>query len=489
MSETKRPNILIFMTDQEQAQVVAPEHPCRTPNAERLAKEGVRFTHLFTPAAHCCPSRATFMTGLYPSHHGIYNNICNDTAINKSLKPGIVTFSEFLKEAGYRLVWSGKWHVSVTEDPADRGWEELIATATGTAHHGRTYEEWYQQAKQPENDAPRGRGELLRPGWGRYRLYGQSNPRPATDPFQPGDLRVVEKAVEGLKELTRGNQPWCLYVGTVGPHDPYIVPEKYATMYDPKEIPLPESYHDDLSDKPRIYQRQQRFWSQLSEDEVRESIAHYWGYCTMQDDFLEMLLEVLEESDQAEDTLVLFTSDHGDYVGAHGLYMKGVPAFDEAYRIPAVLRWPAGLKKPGRTVEEFITHADLAPTFLELANASPLPKSSGRSLAPFLRNESPSNWPDAFYSQFNGVELYYSQRIVQTKRYKYVYNGFDFDELYDLESDPHCLHNLAEDETMQPVMKDMVARMWRKAAEESDIISNPYATVSLAPYGPMVGLR
>ena len=107
-----RPNILIFMTDQERADVVAPDHPCLTPNSDRLAQTGIRFTQTYCPSPHCCPSRATFMSGLYPSRHGIFNNIKTHTAINTSLRPDVVLFSEQLKEAGYRNVLCGKWHVS-----------------------------------------------------------------------------------------------------------------------------------------------------------------------------------------------------------------------------------------------------------------------------------------------------------------------------------------------------------------------------------------
>ena len=105
-----RPNILIFMTDQEQADVVHPDHPCITPNATRLAQEGVLFRRSFCPTAHCCPSRATFMTGLYPSRHGIYNNVSNPTAIHHELYEGVGMFSETLRSSGYNLAYAGKWH-------------------------------------------------------------------------------------------------------------------------------------------------------------------------------------------------------------------------------------------------------------------------------------------------------------------------------------------------------------------------------------------
>ncbi len=488
MATNARPNILIFMTDQEQGAVVSPDHPCRTPHADRLAREGIRFSQVYTTTAHCCPSRATFMTGLYPSRHGIYNNVLNDAAMHTSLRPGVVTLGEALRAAGYELAWSGKWHVCADEGPQDRGWRVYHATSVRGEHHGVRWERYRELAQEPEDDAPRRPGELLRPGWGRYRLYGTAAPNPASDPFNPGDLLTVRKGLEALGDLARQDKPWCLYIGTVGPHDPYIVPEYYARMYDPADVPLPPNFQDSLADKPRVYQRQRRFWGQMSEEEYRQAIAHYWGYCTMQDDLLGMILEALEATGQAENTLVLFISDHGDYAGAHGLFLKGVAAFDECYHIPCIMRWPKGIARPGRVVEDFVTLADFAPTFAELTGAS-LPQVSGASLAPFLHGERPASWPDALYTQFNGVELYYSQRAVRTREWKYVYNGFDFDELYHLTDDPHCLRNLAEDPRYRPVIEDLCRRMWRKGYEERDIDCNPYPTVSLAPFGPLEGFR
>jgi len=487
MAEAERPNILIFMNDQENGDVVDPDHPCRTPNADRLAREGLRFAETYTTTAHCCPSRATFMTGLYPSRHGIYNNVLNQAVLHESLNPGVVTFSEVLRDAGYDLAFSGKWHVSATEGPEDRGWKSYFASAVQGEMHGLRRERFRDMAKEPESDAPREPGELLRPGWGRYRLWGTREPQPETDPYHPHDLQAVRAGIRAMKDLARSAKPWCLFVGPVGPHDPYVLPEKYATMYDPADVTLPPSYHDTLLDKPRVYQRQRHFWGQMSEDEYRAAIAHYWGYCTMQDDLLGMVLDALDETGQAENTLVIFLSDHGDYAGAHGLFMKGVAAFDECYHVPCVMRWPRGIEDPGRVVDEYVTLADFAPTFVEMAGES-LPAASGRSLIPFLRGETPDDWPDAIHSQFNGVELYYSQRFVRTKEWKYVYNGFDFDELYDLREDPYCMRNLAEDSRYREIIREMCARMWRRGYQEDDIVCNPYPTVSLAPYGPMVGL-
>lgn len=485
-----RPNILIFMTDQEQGAVVAPDHPCQTPNADRLAAEGVRFRHAYTPSPHCCPSRATFFTGLYPSRHGVYNNIFNSAAIHTALNPGVVTFGEELREAGYRLIFSGKWHVTAEADPADLGWEELITTSTAGTHHGRTIDDWQRAAAQSAQERDRQRGHIQRPGWGDFVVYKtlpDAGPKGYEDLH---DYRVVEKAVDAVHDLKESDGPWVLYVGPVGPHDPFNVPQKYVDMYDPDQIDLPESYRDTLADKPRLYQRMRRqFWDQLSEDEVRESIAHYWAFCTLEDAMLGEVLDALDETGQADNTLVIFLSDHGDYCGAHGLYLKGVPAFREAYHVPCIVRWPAGIADPGRTVDAFVSLADFAPTFLEVAGLQPSADLSGRSLLPLLQGETPADWPNAHYTQCNGVELYYSQRSVTTHDFKYVYNGFDFDELYDLRADPHEMVNRADDPEYVEIKKELVAKMWRFAAREDDIIFNPYGTVALAPWGPAEGLR
>ena len=484
------PNILVFMTDQEQAQVVHPDHPCQTPNATRLAESGVLFTRANCPTAHCCPSRATFMTGLAPSRHGIYNNVSNPMAIHRALNDGVGMFSQALRAAGYHLAYAGKWHVSDAENPGDRGWDEIMVTAGKGSYMDRSIEDWRRRATEPQETGPRPRGVIRRPGWGDYRLYGTRPDSGDTGYEDVRDCATVSAGIRALGDLAKQDAPWFLFIGPNGPHDPFIIPERFASIYDPREIDLPPSFADDLEDKPRVYQRMRRqYWGQLSKDEVRESIQHYWGYCTMMDCMLGEVLDALDATGQADDTLVFFMSDHGDYVGAHGLYLKGVPAFKEAYRIACIARWPSGIAHPGREVDEFVTLADFRPTFEEVAGLTPADDLTGRSLAPFLRGETPADWPDAFHSQFNGVELYYTQRVVETKTHKYVYNGFDFDELYDLVDDPHEMVNRWNDPAIEDVKHELVRKMWRYAGQERDIIFNPYPTTALAPWGPADALR
>ena len=478
-----RPNILIFMSDQERADVLNPDHTCITPNATRLAEEGVRFTEAYCPSPHCCPSRATFFTGMYPSKHGVFNNVSNPAALNTGLAEGIVTFGEPLRDAGYRLAFSGKWHVTAEENPSDRGWEELYVTA-GVGSFMQQTLEFYK--KLSVNDQPRQHGQVKRPGWGDFQLFDSYGSKSNKGYEDNRDYQVVKSACDALPDLADGDQPWVLYVGVSGPHDPFIVPTKYLDLYDLDDIALPDNYHDSMVDKPAVYRRmRQQYWDQLSETEIRDAVRHYWAYCTMIDDMFGEVLDILDATGQADNTLVLRVSDHGEYCGNHGIFMKGVPSFKEAYHIPAIIRYPEMIQESNRQVDQFVSLADFAPTFYDLAGVSAPDHISGRSLLPFLHGENPEDWRDAHYTQLNGVELYYSQRSVQSKQYKYVYNGFDLDELYDIQNDPQELINLAADPNFDAVKRELVRKMWQFAEQEQDErIFNGYGTVALAPWGP-----
>jgi len=482
----RQPNVFIFMSDQEQAQVVKKGHPCQTPMAEKLAEEGLLFERCYTPAAHSCPSRASFFTGLYPSHHWVFNNVLNSAALHGTFKPELRTFGENLKDIGYQLGHTGKWHISDTENPAERGWEEVYSTAVKTDYMGLKWDQWRAKGKAGMSDEPRKRGEIIMPGYNRMPIYG-TNEGATIETIQ--DFNVVNEAIKAMERYVAEDKPFCIYCGTQGPHDPYVIPEKYATMYDPKTVDLPPNFHDDLSDKPRIYERQRKMlWDQLSEDEVRESIAHYWGYCTMIDDYRQMVYDAIDRLGIRDNTVLMVTSDHGDYAAAHGLYCKGVPSFDECHRVPLIVRWPDGIERPGRVVDEFVTMCDFAPTVLEVAGAEQNP-TSGASFAPFFKQDEVEGWTQEFHTQFNGVEYYYTQRISQTKEYKYVFNPFDFDELYDLTKDPYEITNLSDEPAYQDIKLDMVKRMWRFACKEDDYVGTQYFTCAIAPWGPMVGFE
>jgi arylsulfatase A-like enzyme len=514
-SKPARPNILIFMPDQQQGATVLPEHQCITPNLDRFQKQGVAFTHAFCPAPHCCPSRASFMTGLYPSEHGIFNNVDTDTAIHYDPYPGLPYFSQVLRDAGYGMGYSGKWHVGHTLRPEDVGWTLLNQRLHPSNVEIRLDHQppfWEKAHAAYEHPTPRGQGEVKRPGWDNLALYGDQTQR-----FEDTwDYEAVKDGVEGIKRFAEGSAPWCVMVSNNGGHDLYNPPRQFMEMYDWRKIELPKSFRDTMDDKPRIYQRMRyQYWQQLSDDEVKQSIAHYFALLTMQDALFGMLLDALEKTGQADNTLVIYCSDHGDYAGAHGLWAKGVPSFREAYNIPCVMRWPKGIAAPGRRSVALVSTTDFAPTILEAAGVAASPRISGMSLMPWLRNEKQPRWRDTLFTQMNGVELYYTQRIVMTRDYKYVYNGFDYDELYDLHADPYETKNLVFPDlvaarastlrgagnavsarsawpplpdTLDAVRRELLARMWKFAQKHNDQIFNQYMTVAMAPYGPGVAL-
>jgi arylsulfatase A-like enzyme len=510
-NEGTKPNILIFMPDQQQGATVLPEHPCLTPNLDRFSKRGLLFPNAFCPAPHCCPSRATFLTGLYPSEHGVFNNVDTDSAIHPDPSPGIPYFSQSLQDGGYNLGYSGKWHVGHTLRPENVGWTSLnphpypVNIPLG-ADHRSSY--WTKAHEQYTHPTARSSGEVKRPGWLDQKLFGV---RPGTYE-NSRDYAAVRDGIKGIERFSREGKQWCVMVSNDGGHDLYNAPQDFIDMYDWRKIELPRNFRDTMEDKPRIYQRMRyQYWQQLSDDEVKQSIAHYYALITMQDTLFGLLLDALEKSGQADNTLVIYCSDHGDYAGAHGLWAKGVPAFREAYNIPCVIRWPKGIQSPGRRVDALVSTADFAPTILEAANVAVPPRMSGMSLMPWFRKQPEPRWRDAIFSQMNGVELYYTQRIVMTKEYKYVYNGFDFDELYDLQADPHETRNLAFPDVaaarasilrgageaagnsaawpplpnaLDAVRRDMLSRMWEFAQQHNDQIFNNYITVAMAPYGP-----
>ena len=477
-----KPNFLIFMTDQQRGDMQPTFGKAITPNLEKLAENGVVFRRAYCPSPHCCPSRATFFSGLYPSRHGVWNNVDLADALSRGLYDDVRLFSEDLKESGYHLYYSGKWHVSALEGPRNRGFEELSENLRKTgaaAGRKRTPDmrdwRWLEQKNDVKEGARRGDGEIVRIGFPKYRQYGE-----AENPF--GDKDVVRAAREKIRELP-DKEPFCMYVGTLGPHDPYIVPEKYLELYPLEKIELPESFEDDLADRPNLYRRTQKRFRQLTEEEQKRSLQHYLAFCSYEDALFGEILKELEDRGLLDRTIVIYLSDHGDYAGAHGLWTKGLPCFEEAYHICSVAGY-GGIHAKGEAVEALVSLADYAPTLLELAGISADRSFAGRSLVPFLEGKHPENWRTELFTQTNGNELYGIQRAVFDDKYKFVYNGFDFDELYDLTCDPGECHNLAGKEEYASVKKAYYKKLWRFAYENRDMLGDTYITTALTDYGP-----
>lgn len=478
-SSLKRPNVLIVMTDQQRADTCPPWGRAKMPRLEAYAKNATAFTSAYCPSPHCCPSRASFFTSKYPTEHGVRNNVLNSMALTENLADDIPLWSDALLESGYSLHFNGKWHVSKDKDPKDYGWQQGVCGRLGSNREERegAWDLYKEEGSVP--DAARQPGDIVRPGYATWHSYG-------TQDGPDEDRAFADDAIATIRRNANCDQPWCHYVGFIGPHDPYIVEQEFLDLYDDDDVPLPSSYVDRLSDKPNIYERlREQVWDQLSEKEARDCLKHYLAYCSKMDRYFGELIDVLQESDQAENTIVLFCSDHGDYASDHGLWCKGIAAFDSAYRVPLIASLPDAFETHPGTNDAFVSLCDIGPTILDACNASFSPEQfTGRSLMPLLRGETPSDWRQSICFQCDGVELYYTQRAITAKKWKYVFNGFDFDELYDRENDPHEMTNLARKPEYNDTVKSLCQELWTFASNVNDTPISSYITVGLSPNGP-----
>ncbi|SDR39101.1 sulfatase-like hydrolase/transferase [Natronobacterium texcoconense] len=462
-----RPNVLLVLTDQERYDCTAPDGPpVETPTMDRLSSEGLRFSRAFTPISICSSARASLLTGQFPHGHGMLNNCHEDDAIQPNLPTGIPTFSEILDANGYDCTYTGKWHVGRDQTPETFGFAYL----GGSDKHHDDIDDAFREYRE-ERGVPLGEVDL------EEELYTGDDPRDssegtfvsATTSIDVEETRawfLAERTIEAIDRHADGDgSPFFHRADFYGPHHPYVVPEPYASMYDPDEIEPPDSYAETYDGKPQVHENylHYRGVDGFDWDLWAEAIAKYWGFVTLIDDQFERVLEALEEHGFDDETAVVHASDHGDFVGAHRQFNKGPLAYDDTYHIPMQVRWP-GVTEPGSVCEQPVHLHDLAPTFLEMADAEIPETFDARSLVPVIENggDVPDGleWPDSIFAQYHGDEFgLYSQRMVRTDRYKYVYNSPGIDELYDLAADPAELQNLIDHPDYAGVRREMRERL------------------------------
>jgi arylsulfatase A-like enzyme len=373
--------------------------------------------------------------------------------------------SRQLKAHGYRTGYFGKWHVERSINPGAFGFDRFE-----TEHHGRTFPRTLIE-----------RRAVRHPGYNERTLYGVHKETVA----ETEEHFFYTEGIEFIREAAKDpSVPWCAFISTNAPHDPYIAPKELYDRYDPSSFQKPESFEDTLTDKPNIYRRIKGVWDELSWQDYQEAKACYYANCTLVDIQVGRILDFLTVTGQLEDTLIVYMSDHGDLMGGHGLLCKGIPAFEEVYRIPLILSWPGKLPTTGEC-EVPVSIVDVAPTTLELAGCRPMEQIDGQSVLPLITDGSAASRRIS-YAEFYGQRLSCTQRIVWKNNFKYVYNGFDFDELYDLDLDPHELNNLAQDLQYRETVDDMAREMWNKVKESGDrsLLESEYFMYRFAPVGP-----
>ncbi len=492
-----RPNILFIMTDQHKLDITGAygNRHVKTPHLDRLAAEGMRFTRYTIAAFPCSPSRASIMTGLHPQSHGVIVN-------GVQLDPTLPTFASELSEVGYHTTWMGKWHL--------RGNRWFVPASGEELPRLRPYKPPPLDPKRARNGFQDGIHEgvdyvayLKKVGWaepiqgkrvrgGHHTVIRNGHSVVPEEHFI--ETYLTDQAIAYLKRERSAGRPFCLGVSYEGPHRPITPPKPWDAMYDPAKVPLPATINDPMTRAPRsnrngnwrmhgidLAKERKRLKRQLvfegemwdlldrpawTEREYRELIAHYYGYVSYIDAQIGRLLAALDELDLAEDTLVIYTTDHGDFSGGHGCIFKAYMMYDDLMRVPLIVRMPGAIPA-GRTAEALASSVDLMPTLLDFGGA-PVPEGvEGQSLRRVLEGKTDRHH-DAVFTTF--ATPGFQVRMVRTDRYKYCLHFWppQRDELYDMQADPHEMTNLAGQAEMKEVERRLRERVYAYMAEIDD---------------------
>jgi arylsulfatase A-like enzyme len=456
------------MTDQQQWATIAQRSLCHTPHINSLVEAGMCFERSYTPSAVCCPARAMILSGSYHWHNGVFNQIHSSPSVHRDMYPDVVLYSQRLKDVGYQLGYAGKWHASWDRCPADFGYEMTAVQGCNPAvlkRYDLNPDHVTVPAQKPKAHPVR---MMQWPGSEPFPLYGYTE----GSEEGTGEWRTAESAIAMMRRFARNNKPWLLETHFVMPHDPYLPLKKYFDKYDPRSIPVSPTFADTFKGKPGLHKRESQTWGDITETDYRGSRAAYYAYTEQIDAQVGRLLKALDETGQANNTIVVFTTDHGDMVGDHRMWIKGWIPYEECYRVPLVIRWP-GHTQPGTKSNQLVQTHDIGHTYVEIAGAKPLKYADGRSLRPLFDTPELSSWPDQILCAFYGGEFLYTQRIAITQRFKYVFNGFDIDEMYDLVNDPGEMHNAVDDPKYRVYTDDMRARLYEMMAQFEDPYGYP----------------
>ncbi len=429
------PNILLIMSDQHHPHILGSEGDrfVRTPTLDRLAAEGVSFSNAYCQSPLCVPSRMSFITARQCSDIRVWSNGC-------VLPPDVPTFVHGLGLAGYENVLCGRMHFNGPDQR--RGFHSrIIGDVDGNLGH-------IPSATAGQTKAG---VEVAGPGRTSYSAY---------------DDAVTESCRRFLRDraAAKNNRPFFLTVGYVLPHCPYICPKRlFDEYYEKVDVPrLPSGYLDRLHPAMRLW-RQHRGVDELTDEQVRTARAAYYGLVTYMDERIGEVLDTLKESGLAEDTVVVYTSDHGEMAGEHRMWWKS-SFYEGSVGVPLIMSWPGRFSRSKR-VGEVVSLVDVGPTLLDIAGGEPLPEVSGRSLAGFLRGSGGvPDWPDVAFSEYCGLENDGPAFMVRRGPWKLnYYHGYDVPQLFNLDADPGEWQDRAADPACANVRNELmgiVRRAW-----------------------------
>lgn len=485
MTSSRKPNILFLLNDHQAyyrhgwdcGPLVA------RPHFERLAREGAHFERAYTSSPLCSPARRSLLTGVLPHRHG---EIKNDT--NHPFD--ITTYLDILADAGYRMRYYGKWHAG-PGTAADHGCEGISYPSYNNPYIQDEYKAYIQANKLPEPkisiEHSFDRKELKLDAAGYYHQDGPwCNEHASGTMVTPNDTHeafyLANMACQELRAIADGgsSQPFVMSINFWGPHQPYFPTREYADLYKPQTIPVYGTFDDDLAGKPDVY------WSEnnrgISHDgrlivpnplpwqDWQQVLARCYAQITLTDAAGGRILDELERLGLAENTLVVWSTDHGDAIASHGGHFdKRSYMPEEMIRIPLAMRFP-GHVRAGQYRRELVGHIDIGPTILDACGLAYPHESDGTSLLKLLGGApQDSEWRSDLMCETHGHAEDVLGRALVAGRYKYVDYGSSGDELYDLVTDPYELHNLARDpQGHQAILTELRERLdlWRSRTND-----------------------
>lgn len=441
----RRPNILILYTDQQRWDTLGANgnREILTPNLDALAASGASFSHHFVQNPVCMPSRISMLSGRYPSSLGI-------THMGVPVPQDAMTLPRILKTYGYQTANIGKLHflphanrdhrmphpdygfdhLEISDEPgvyedAYRAWarqrapEQMDSISAGIPPETRT---WYRAMKISDDVVHRGDPE------GRYD-FDSGIPFAADDGLTHSAF-VAEQTIEYIRQA--GNSPYLCIAGFYSPHAPWMTPQKYLDLYDPAGLSVPDFASE--IDRQRPLAPDQQF----SDAHLRRAKQGYYAMISEVDDYVGQILDALDATGQRDNTIVVFTSDHGEWLGSHLKFGKGYPADDAVSRVPLIVSAPEGT--PGQQIDGIVEAVDIVPTLLELAGIQAPPTLQGASLADVVRAGAAVDKQVAM-TEGDGW------KCLRSRDYRYLIHSDGSECLWHIESDPGETVDVASDPT------------------------------------------
>jgi choline-sulfatase len=426
MAQTDRPNVVYIMADQMSAPLLSmynKDSVIKTPNLDRLAKDAVVFESAYCNSPLCAPSRFTMCTGQLPSKIAGYDN-ASDFAADAP------TYAHYLRKEGYHTALAGKMHF-VGPDQL-HGFEERLTPDIYPGDFG-----WSVNWDDPE----------IRPDW--YHSMAsvlEAGPIARTNQLD-FDEEVIYKSTQWLYDHARQRktQPFALTMSLTHPHDPYEMTRDFWDLYEDVEIPMPETPaipHDQQDPhSQRVLKCVDLYGKEMPANKIRDARRAYFAACTYVDHNVGKLLKVLNDTGMADNTIIVFSGDHGDMLGERGMWYK-MSWFENSARVPMLVHAPGRYR--AHRVKESVSTMDLMPTFVEMigSNLHPQLPIDGVSLMSYIA-ESEGPKPDTVLGEYMGEGTICPVVMIRRGRWKFVYAPTDPPQLYDLKNDPLERNNLA----------------------------------------------